>query len=145
MGGMNEEDAVLRTFDGHLLTAKEAAFINLYLSGAKLEECVKKAGYSQKDARKYGKTLLKRKKIIEEIQHRNSERKSESIADGKELMELWTKIIRRQITDSYGMEVSIQDVLAASKELAKRTIDVDTEADKAQVVTLKIDWGGDSG
>ena len=46
------------------------------------------------------------------------------IATGDEVMEFFTKVMKGEIKDAFGLDPSLQDRLNAAKELAKRTVDI---------------------
>lgn len=78
------------------LTAKQERFINEYIKDLNATQAAIRAGYSQKTAGVQGSTLLKNPNVSEEIKKRLGEIKGDSIADAKEVLEYFTRVMRRE-------------------------------------------------
>ena len=131
------------TFNGHKLTLKEAQFIDEYLATGNARQSVLKAGYSTKAPGQYATLLLNRIYIAEEIDHRLKELEASSIADATEILQYFTKVMRGQEKDQFGLEASLGERTKAAQELAKRKIDIPNRlaGESEATVTIKLDWG----
>jgi phage terminase small subunit len=78
------------------LTPKQERFIDEYIKDLNATQAAIKAGYSEKTAGVQGSTLLKNPKISEAIKNRLEDIKSDSIADATEVLEYFTKVMRRE-------------------------------------------------
>lgn len=112
------------TFEGHRLTVKEAKFIDLYMETGNQRQSVIEAGYKTKAPGQYGQTLLVKSYIKNEIDHRLQMLEDEKIASTQEILQFWTRVMRGEETDQFGLETTNADKIKASQELAKRTIDI---------------------
>lgn len=127
------------TFEGVRLTRSECLFIDNYMVTGNGKEASTAAGYKNNVANK----MLAKDYIINEIKHRMEEMKARSIADTAEVMEYFTKVMRGEVTDQFGLEAPLSERTSAAKELAKRLIDnVQQRDSKDAQVTVKLDWGG---
>lgn len=55
------------------LSSKQKQFVEHYMNGHSLEDCVTKAGYVQKHPRKYGSRILELPSVKQEIERRNNQ------------------------------------------------------------------------
>lgn len=79
-----------------MLTPKQERFINEYVKVPNATQAAIKAGYSKKTASVQGARLLANVKVSEEVKKRLGELKSESIADANEILEYFTRVMRRE-------------------------------------------------
>ena len=58
-------------------------------------------------------------------------------------MEFFTKVMRGQVKDQFGLDAPLSERTRAAQELAKRTIDIDNRLKGVadNVTEVKIDWG----
>ena len=141
------ENSGLLNHEGHPLTAKEAKFIDTYVSGATQTQAYKDAygvtdnKRASEDARK----LMQKPHIMSEIKYRMEQAKSESIATMQEIMEYYTGVMRGDVKDAFGLEASLSERTKCAMELAKRMAILEDRAESNQpqdnVVILKLDWG----
>ena len=82
-----------------MLTPKQEKFVNEYVKEPNATQAAIKAGYSKKTASVQGARLLANVKVSEEIKKRLGELKSESIADANEILEYFTRVMRREETE----------------------------------------------
>lgn len=63
-------------------------------------------------------------------------------ASADEVMEYFTKVMRGEVKDQFGLDAPLAERTKAAQELAKRTVDIENrEAGKSdQVISVKIDW-----
>lgn len=135
------------TRDPNKLTPKEKKFIDAYLIHGNGIRASKEAGYNYKSDQVHGVNahrLLKKDKIHQEIEKVTAEMHSKSIASAQEVMEYFTKVMKGEILDQFGLEASLSERTRAAQELAKRTVDL--EARKAgqpdSVISVKLDFTG---
>lgn len=105
------------------LTPKQKAFADYYIECGNAAEAARRAGYSEKNARKIGNENLTKLDISEYIRQRTAPTEEKRIATGDEVMEFFTKVMDGLEKDAFGLEVSISDRMAAGKELLKRRVD----------------------
>lgn len=134
------------THSGHVLTPKEAKFIDKYIETGNGSKSVEEAGYKSKNPRGYAQTLLTKEYIASEINYRLSQLQSESIATADEIMQYFTDVMRGKIADQFGLEAPLSERTKAAQELAKRQIDIPNKLKgntEEPTLTIKLDWGQD--
>ena len=138
----------LVTHSGHSLTPKEAMFIDEYVKTGNGKQSVEKAGYKGKPSTfsQVAYRLLNKDYIAEEINYRLELAKNESIAEATEVMEYFTKVMRGEITDQFGLDAPLSERTKAAQELAKRLIDQPQrlQGGEAPKLTITVDWGEDA-
>lgn len=102
------------------LTPKQQAFADYYLELGNATEAAKKAGYSEQTAYSIGNENLKKPEISAYIDQRLEEINSKRIATIDEVMSFYTKVMRGEEKDQFGLDVSVADRLKAGQELIKR-------------------------
>lgn len=121
------------THTGIALTVREEKFIAYYIECGNARDAVEKAGYfhTVKDTKarnrklsQYGAALLKKPKIADEIGYRLRLLASRRIASAEEIMEYFTKVMRGEIKDQFGLDAPLSERTKAAQELAKRQIDI---------------------
>lgn len=138
-----------QTHDGHKLTEREDKFIGYYIITGNPVESADRAGYfkSEKDPkirqsklRVYAKKLMNKSSVRKEIAWRTQEAKDHRIADGHEVMAYFTRVMRGEIKDQFGLDAPLSERTAAARELAKRLLDnpVDTGDTKAPSINIKL-------
>lgn len=107
------------------LSAKQRAFADYYIETGKAEQSAIRAGYSKSYARAHANDkLLANVGVSAYIRERTKPTEEKRIATGDEVMEFFTKVMRGEEKDAFGLDMSAQDRITAAKELAKRTVDV---------------------
>ena len=102
------------------LTPKQKAFVDYYIeNGGNATQAAIKAGYSQKYANTNANKLLQNTTISKYIEDRNKVIESERIASIIEIKEHWTRVMRGEEKDQFGLEASLQDRNKAAENLAK--------------------------
>lgn len=137
---------VFFTHEGSQITLNEFKFINEFIANGDLVVAVKNAGYktAKDDAHSYqaiGRRLLAKPYIYEEMLYRIDEINKVAIADANEVMEYFTKVMRGEEKDQFGLDAPLSERTSAAKELAKRLIDIPqkaTEEDRA--IQIVLDW-----
>lgn len=137
---------VFYTHGGSQITLKEFKFINEFIKSGDLVASVQAAGYTtqKNDAQSYqtvGRRLLAKPYIYEEMMYRIEEINKAAVADAGEVMEYFTKVMRGEEKDQFGLDAPLSERTSAAKELAKRLIDIPqkaTEEDRA--IQIVLDW-----
>lgn len=106
------------------LTPKQKAFADYYIETGNATEAATRAGYSKGSARQIGAENLTKPSICQYISERTKPTEEKRIATGDEVMQFFTSVMRGEVKDAFGLDMSAQDRLTAAKELAKRTVDV---------------------
>ena len=138
------------THSGHALTSMEAKFIDEYVKSGNARESAKVAGYkstSDMGFSKIGQRALNKEYIMDEVNYRLEQAKTESIADATEIMQYFTDVMRGKVLDQFGLEASLAERTKAAQELAKRQIDLQQKmqgASDAPKLTITVDWGEDA-
>lgn len=102
------------------LTKKQKDFADYYLELGNQTEAAKKAGYSKKTAYSIGNENLKKPEIKAYIAERLAQIEKESIASIDEVMKFYTKVMRGEEKDQFGLDASLSDRMKAGGEIIKR-------------------------
>lgn len=102
------------------LTERQKKFADYYLECGNATEAAKRAGYSEKTARQIGTENLSKPSISAYINQRLAQIEEESIADIKEVLKFYTKVMRGEEKDQFGLDASLNDRLKAGDSLMKR-------------------------
>lgn len=134
--GKGEIDGVAVTHDGYPLSAQEAKFIDLFVATGKLNQSLQSANLKFRDVG--GKDY-----IISEISWRLDQLKKESIADADEILQYFTRVMRGEEKDQFGLDAPLSERTSAAKELAKRIIDAAQLAENGTpTISVVLDWKG---
>ncbi len=147
------------------LTAKQRLFADEYIKSGNATQSALKAGYSPKTVRSIGQENLTKPDIKAYIDTKMAEIESHKIADAKEVLEFYTRVLREEETeevvvatktDAFTIEKkpSFKDRVAVAKELMKRypisdpivqaqlkKLTADTRISEAKANLLKNDNG----
>lgn len=145
------------------LTAKQRLFADEYIKSGNATQSAIKAGYSPKTVRSIGQENLTKPDIKSYIDAKMAEIESHKIADAKEVLEFYTRVLRGEEKEEVPLATaedvitiekkpSIKDKISVAKELMKRyplndpvvqaqlkKIKVDTEISKQKVAAYKND------
>lgn len=141
----SKDNSGLLNHEGHPLTAKEAKFIELYVSGASQTQAYKEA-YGEEDSVKAcgnARRIMRNDYIISEIRYRMEKARTESIATMQEVMEYFTGVMKGDIKDAFGLEASLSERTKAAVELAKRlSVLEDREVGQQEPpkLVIEVDW-----
>lgn len=102
------------------LTLKQQRFADFFIELDNATEAAKKAGYSPKTAYSIGCENLKKHEIKAYIAQRLAQIESESIASITEVMKFYTKVMRGEEKDQFGLDASLSDRMKAGKEIISR-------------------------
>lgn len=104
----------------HKLTPKQQAFADYYLETGNATESAKLAGYSKKTANVIGAENLAKPYIREYIDERLKEASEKRIAKADEVLEYFTRVMRGEEKDAFGLDASLTDRNKAAENLGKR-------------------------
>lgn len=113
------------------LTAKQRLFADEYIKSGNATQSAIKAGYAVKSARFTGAENLTKPNIKSYIDAKMAEIESYKIADAKEVLQFYTRVLREEETEEVAMATardvitirkkpSMKDKLSAARELMKR-------------------------
>lgn len=137
------------------LTSKQRLFADEYIKSGNATQSAIQAGYNVKNARVIGAQNLSKLNIKAYIDAKMAEIESHKIADAKEVLEFYTRVLRKEETEPeklmdedgsehfYDREPSLKDRLVAAKELMKRyplnDPVVKAQLDRIKATTKNID------
>jgi len=124
------------------LSIREQKFVAYYIEYGDAQRAVKEAGYDTTSPLAYSRKLLSKPKIQKELADQLALIKSDAIASATEVMLFYTKTMRGEIKDQFGIEATLADRMKAADALAKRQIDMQAIADKAAAneITVNVVW-----
>ena len=126
------------THDGYPLSPKEAMFIALYIQSGNLNKALREAHLQMRSVA--GKDY-----IADEIKYRMDLLKKETIADADEIMQYFTKVMRGEERDQFGLDAPLAERTSAARELAKRVIDPELakeEIKETPKIEVTLNWDG---
>ena len=128
--------------DEYTLSINEEKFVAFYVETGDAKKAVVDAGYKTKDPSATARNLLNKRKIQKEINTQMELLKNDCIASAQEIMSFYTKAMRGEVKDQFGLDASLADRMKAADALAKRQIDLKAVADKAKdnEITLNLVW-----
>lgn len=117
------------------INIRQKAFVDEWLKCGNATEAAIKAGYSKKYAGTNADKLLKNTKISAYIAERQKQIEDSRIADVAEVMQFFTRILRNEEKDAFGLDLSAADRMSAGREILKRNID----NKKLEIELLKLE------
>lgn len=134
--GMSQLDGVDVTHDGYPLSAKESKFISLFLVNGDVNKSLKESGLTWKN-------LSGKDYITDEITYRLEMLKTQAIADADEIMQYFTRVMRGEVKDQFGLDAPLSERTAAARELAKRIVDIEDDVDTSvPEIKVTLNWEG---
>ena len=129
------------------LTHRQKMFIQYYLQTGNATQAYIQAGYAERTAHNSSSRLLAKSVIQTEISRLQREEFEKNVATSEEVMDFFSRVMRGEVKDQFGLETSVADRIKAAQELAKRTIDIDNRIKGIgeNVVEIKLDWNMDNG
>ena len=122
-----------------LMSEKQKAFCDHYITTLNATEAAKMAGYSEKSARAMGSENLTKPYIKEYIDLRLAELEESRVADATEVLQYLTRLMRGEEKDQFDMDASLQDRTRAAELLGKRyRLFVDKQEIDAKVEPITI-------
>lgn len=124
------------------LTTRQEMFCEMYVKLNNARQAAIEAGYNPVSAASQACANLRKPNVARRIKELCNYRAKDSIATSQEVMEFFTKAMRGEMKDQFGLDMTAADRTKAAIELAKRTVDLDNKmAGKADnVVEIKLDW-----
>ena len=124
------------------LTNRQETFCRLFVELNNARQAAIQAGYSEVSAAMMASETIRKPNVAKRIKELRDEMARSSIATGAEVMEFFTKAMRGEMKDQFGLDMSAADRTKAAIELAKRTVDLDNKlAGKPDaVLEIKLDW-----
>ena len=129
------QTGVYHTFTGHKISAKQELFIQNILKGMSMADAARSAGFENSNQ---GANLMKNPVIAEEIEHRFDLAKDDSIANAKEIMQYYTRVMRGEEKDQFGLDAPLGERTGAAKELMKRVVEMEERAQLNSAPEVKI-------
>lgn len=114
------------------LTPKQKAFADYYIETGNATESAKKAGYKHPEVQ--GTQNLGKLNVLSYIEERTKPDENKRIATGDEVMEFLTSVMRGEIKDAFDLPPSLADRKDAAKELAKRTVDIESRKANTDII-----------
>ncbi len=125
------------------LSINEQKFVAYYIETGNSTQAVKKAGFRTTSPATYARKLLAKPKIQAELNEQMKALKQECVATAEEIRMFYTEVMRGTEKDQFGLDLAMSDRLKAADALAKRQIDMQELADRAEAnkitVTLSFD------
>lgn len=124
------------THDGYPLSVREAKFISLFIGHGNVARALRESNMTYKD-------IAGKDYIVDEIKYRLDELRKETIADADEIMQYFTKVMRGEEKDQFGLDAPLAERTRAAQELAKRIIDNVNDVDVAvPEIKVTLNWEG---
>ena len=122
------------THDGYPLSAKESKFIDLFLVYGDVNKALRESKLSMK-------SIAGKEYITDEITYRLDILKKETIADADEIMQYFTKVMRGEEKDQFGLDAPLSERTNAARELAKRIVDIAQDVDTSvPEIKVTLNW-----
>lgn len=113
------------------LTAKQRLFADEYIKSGNATQSAIKAGYSKRTAKQIATENLSKPYLKSYIDKKIAEIESHKIADAKEVLQFYTRVLREEETEEVALPAgnqvvtiekkpSMKDKIAVAKELMKR-------------------------
>ena len=130
------------------LTVAEQKFLTNYINTSNLAEAViltpelHPEGRSRSACSQLGGDILKLPNVKKEYRRIVAEARTESVAAATEVMEYFTRVMRGEEKDQFGLDAPLSERTSAAQELAKRTIDIENRMTGVsdQKIEIKLDW-----
>ena len=118
------------------LTPKQKAFADAFILCGNATEAARRAGYSTKTARIIASENLSKPNVSKYIADRINDLTRQRVADADEIMRFFTAVMRNEERDTFGIEASLSDRMAAGRELLKRHAVVDATTGQNPVTII---------
>lgn len=109
------------------LNPRQKKFCELYAKYGIVRKSAIEAGYAESTAETHGYAMLENaqiKKYIESLTTSEKKESEKTIADAEEIMQYFTRVMRGEEKDQFGLEASLSERTKAAQELAKRKVDI---------------------
>lgn len=124
-------------------TDKEKKFVASFLESGNATQSYFDAGYSAPSrprARQEAMRLKRQPHIQKYLTEFIEKRDREMIADGEEVLEYLTKVMRGEVKDAFGLDVTVSERTRAAVELAKRTVDISNKMKDDSDISISLKW-----
>lgn len=102
------------------LSERQKAFCDYYIETGNATEAARRAGYKGNNLNRIASENLSKLDIKQYIDERLKEIEDKRIADGKEVLQYLTRVMRGEEKDQFGLEATLQDRTKAAELLGKR-------------------------
>lgn len=131
------------------LSIKDQLFVDEYMKDGNGMRAAIRAGFVERSksnnpedvAHNAAYRTLQKPSVKQEILTRTQEMRSEAIADATEILEFYTRIIRGEELDQFGLEIPAKDKISAAKELQKLIIEMpmklQAQTDSSLAITIR--------
>lgn len=102
------------------LTRKQIAFCEAYIETGNASEAIRRAGYKTNNPNNMGAENLAKPCIQAYIKERTSEMDAQRVASADEVMRFFSSVMRGEVKDAFGLDVSVADRIKAADSLMKR-------------------------
>lgn len=130
--------------DKKKLTPKQQKFVQEYIKLGNATQAYIAAGYicNYKTATVKSSLLVAKDSVREEITKIRNEEFKKNVATSEEVMDFFSRVMRGEVKDQFGLETSVADRIKAGQELAKRTIDIDNKKLGLgdNLLEIRLDW-----
>lgn len=134
--GHGQVDGVDVTNTGYPLSAKESKFISLFVGNGNVTKSLNAANMRYED-------LIGKDYITEEIKYRLDMLKKETIANADEILQYFTRVMRGEEKDQFGLDAPLSERTKAAQELAKRIVDCVNDSDtNVPEIKVTLNWEG---
>lgn len=134
------------------LTEEQRVFIKHYIKSTNASDAFRKmcAELDRPLPKRYASTArewLNRPEVMREIElcmaEVNRRARNASVMTGEEVMEFFTKVVRGEVKDQFGLDAPLSERTKAAMEIAKRTVDLENRLNGVadNVTKVTIDWG----
>ena len=123
------------------LTPKQKAFADEYLKCGNATEAAINAGYSKKTAKEIGYENLTKPHVYAYIAERQKQIEDARIADVAEVMQFFTRVMRNEEKDAFGLDLSASDRMTAGREILKRNVDtvkIENERERLKLEKMRV-------
>ena len=123
------------------LTPKQKAFADYYIECGNATEAAIKAGYSKRTAKEIGYENLTKPHVYAYIAERQKQIEDSRIADAAEVMQFFTRVLRGEEKDAFGLDISASDKMAAGREILKRSVDtvkLENERERLNLEKMRV-------
>ena len=126
---------------GEKLTPKQRAFCEAYIKLGNATQAAKEAQYSPRTASSIGQENLRKPAVAAYIRARMRELDEQRVAKANEVLEFYTRVMRGEEKDQFGLDAALADRLKAGAELMKRYAvgDDDSVAKKLDAIIEGLD------
>jgi len=119
------------------LNPRQKKFAEEYVKTGNALQSAIKAGYKESTAKTQGRRLLESvgiSRYIKALTTSEEKESRETIADAKEIMQYFTRVMRGEEKDQFGLEAPLSERTKAAQELAKRKVDVGAVEAKVTII-----------